>query len=584
MGLVLLPSCSFKKPSESKGVVQQISGLSTTDPDSDGDGITDSEEIKNGTNPLIAQVPEFKGKFFEELKLKVNFYRRSDNSSFSTTFHVKNTMVNEGGVRLEERDYISYGSEFLAEDAAKQVNKVSFFGSHLKSSIDKSYLNLFSPPRMNDKRVLPFSKNVKEILEFAEYDSIDFTLSNGLHFSDLSNNSLTDLIIDLVWYNEIEKKLVTIGSDFVKGTYQFNKTYNAVPFSFKLSNKEIAKRIVDGGARNIFIKIRDFRIVETGVFYKQIIQSVLEKSVPVVISNGESVKTVFVGLGGGNKGFQDILSMGLDTKFLVQNSRLMTIGEKTEKVEISVDAFGNSQNMTSRWFVVTNEIHNNPFTYSFSASDIIVLSYNKNMVDFNLVPSYFSLSLSDSKYTEPKTVYIQRSNFPYFRLGLKTESFEGHIQNGKSSDNCNGIGNYCWDMFSSPISSKGQSAKEASALVEVVINNKTFNLYDLYQKALIKLIPRNEEISDVYFDPSILEDVRSGTNLTITVQKAKSNSRSYCTGKVFCTSSYFECSQLNPLNNQCLGSGEFDRYIINDQTTKTNQTFKASLLMSIEYL
>ena len=77
LSLVLM-SCSVKHdaPAVGTNLVKGITAGLKVDPnaDSDGDGVKDQDEINQGRNPFVAEIPELKVKFLQNYKIEVFYH------------------------------------------------------------------------------------------------------------------------------------------------------------------------------------------------------------------------------------------------------------------------------------------------------------------------------------------------------------------------------------------------------------------------------------------------------------------------------------------------------------------------------
>lgn len=576
--------CSFKKPDDKKSGSTREEFKINPNQDSDGDGKTDLDERKTGENPLIADVPTFQGDFFQEMKVTTHFYNSAANTQEAVSFQVRKDVVRENGTPIEERDFLDKGREFLFEQSHLLANKNSYRGFHYPTDFSIEDIGYHAPPRMNDLKIFPFSQKVFYLSQKNDFEEMDFVVSNRINFKYHGAKTYTDLVVDLFWFDNIKMEFILVGTDFLKGVYQFNQDYT-VPLTFSSNIKPLVKEISENGGRFLYIKIRDFKIIETGQFYMQILSSVSNKSIPVLFSDEEKDSIVYVGTNGRTSGLHEILGIALKDDVQVLNSKIVRIGDRSESVSIERDPYGASESVEKKWHLLTNEISNSPFTYSFAPTDLITLSYISGNRPFALIPSYFGTVISSEKPRDLKTVKIKTSNLLDMRLNFRPQEVTVPVNKVLQVFPCHQtpLAKSCFEYSYKLEKLKGIQALQVTSLVYVTLNGTEFRLDKLLDEKLASFRVKNSEVIEIKFNSGILSKSPESTGTTISFS-TKITSIPGCTGIKICESSGDGCNRFLASPPTCEDAGSNTFYNLHDQTLKTLHPVNGEAFFSIEYI
>ncbi len=577
--LLQIIGCSFKNPADNKTSTQL--NVDSSNLDSDGDGILDSDEVAKGLNAFVANIPSFQGEFFSEMKLTTSFYDRATNKSKDVSFQVRKNVTRENGTPVEERDFLAQGTQFLTEQNALLAKKSNFKLSSLILDITEETIGLYAPPRMNDLQIFPFSEKVMDLSTSHQFESMDFAISNRMKFNYINSQTYTDLVFDLFWYDDNQKSFKLIGTDFLSGSYLFNEEY-VVPLQFSSNDKDLVREISLSGGRFLYLKLRDFKIQETGKFYRQILTQVKEKSVPVLYYDGETEVLKYVGVNGKSAGLVQILNNSLSEKFYISNSKILSIGKKVEQTTIERTPFNEGEAVQYQWQILTNEISNNPFGYSFGPGDVITLSYLSSEGRFNLIPSYIGASISSSLPKAIKTIKVLSSNLGDIRLNLRPHSVTYSKQNISRLLPCN-IANLCWQYSSETATVTGVEALQLSGLIYLTINGIEFRLDDLISSkdALFRI--KNSEVIEVKLKNSLISKLPRSNGLAISFS-IKPSLVTTCSGVKTCTSPRQDCDRYLASPPTCNEANNSELYQIHDLTQKSLMPITGDGFLSIEYI
>lgn len=569
--------CSFKPTDEDKQL-QQLTANEAMD--SDGDGKTDLEEQKSGENPFIADVPIFNGDFFQEMKVTTFLYNPGNNNEETVSFQVRKDFASENGTPYEERDFLSQSTQYILEQNSLLAKRSSYRGFHQVSDIGNDQLEYYSSPRMNDLKIFPYSSRIALLSETHQFEGIEFSVLNRLNFSFKGAQTFTDITINLYWFDDQRREFILIGSDFLKGVYQFNRDYH-VPLTFKSNDKSLVKSISINGGRYLYLKVVDFKIVEMNRFYGQILDGVKEKSIPVMVS----ARVQHIGLNGRPTDLKTILDRAVIDQVQIINNKIVRIGTQNDSVTIENDPYGDRSEVENKWFLLTNEIGNNPFSYSFSPQDTIALSYLSNRNSLDIIPSYFGSIASTENYQILKTINVLKNNFLDIRLNLRPSFVTYPINSVTRLLTCNStpLSKSCFEFKHEVKTLKGIQALKASSFIYVMINDTEFRLDQLIDQKHASFRVKNSEVIEIKFNESLISKFSESNGITITFS-TKSTKAQGCTGMKICESNQNGCEKYGSAFPTCEEEAQNNFYILKDLTQKTFYPISGETFFSIEYI
>lgn len=369
--LLVSVSCSFKS-NDGGGGTPSVSALelSASELDSDGDGIPNTNELESGTDPFVADVPVFKGEMMEEINIHANYYSRSEDKFEKGEMLVKsddNESVFKKGSSL-----IRYVSEDTSAFAERSTNNIV-------TNISFNDINVYTAPIISDEVAHNFMSQISAMEENGYLlDEVEFEVRNKIRLESTYLKNFRDIVFEAYFYDYQSKKLEFIDYYENKGSFEFNKEHLLDIPSIKTRNTRILNNSVLKTGRFLYIKLKDFYIPELRKNYSDLMKEVRKKTVPLVINEPNNFQVKFVGTNGSPDSFVNIINKGLKDDFEIDNNTFIKyksypVGEYRHDT-----SNGERINIFSKWHVITNEIPNNPFSYSFLGNDVIVLNYSKS--------------------------------------------------------------------------------------------------------------------------------------------------------------------------------------------------------------
>ena len=146
---MVLGACSFKSTSDSEGkktepIVSQETVITDPKDDSDGDKITDGEEITRGTNPFIADIPELQVRFLQNYS--ISFQQTSTTENMSSTGEVR---IETAFGRINPDFKYRVGEVMLKERSFQSAATIGKFESHSWGEITRQDLTWVKYPEID---------------------------------------------------------------------------------------------------------------------------------------------------------------------------------------------------------------------------------------------------------------------------------------------------------------------------------------------------------------------------------------------------------------------------------------------------
>jgi len=276
--------------------------------DTDGDGVLDHIERKEGTNPLIANIPVIEDYEIKELDVFLEYSNDKTNA-----LEILSWSVRDG------RLYLGWDPETPREMGRGQHLIESLLYSEGVDSIQRDLIHnnqndelfSFSDPIPYEQEVFEVSQRVLDLKKQGyKAKGLRASLMSRIRVSSDRFDYFKDPVFD-IYFKDSAGKIYHLGRFTNIGTYSFNQESN-----IRLSLREgiwVVEQLANAGGR-LFIKLTDFRIGEDGKSYSKLVREVKEKSIPVNVlilpeDNDllNKARTVYVGSNGKNLEISEIL-------------------------------------------------------------------------------------------------------------------------------------------------------------------------------------------------------------------------------------------------------------------------------------
>lgn len=393
--LALITSCSFKKEEKkdrsSKDQLRTDITQDTTD--SDGDGVTDQDELKASTDPFIADVPTFQGEFFKELKVNIELYNK-----ISKGYENIKWVIKDGKTKLSweaEEMPSPHGSLYMETLLKNYATNVSFKKNNFRFFDYNEGIFSYSSPNLFEDTLFSISNQLIGLSRQGyQINRAEAVILSKFQITSKKYQSFRNPVFDIYYKSKNREGLIFIESKRIDGTYSFNED-NDVYIHFESTDPQIINEALLSGGASFFLKLRDFVIYDTGETYSSILEKVQSKSVPVTIAytqQGEAekttVETIYVGINGEPKRLKEILKISLKDEVLMTDLSIDQVRGLSNRIR----SYGESgQNETLKWFVGASDIEDNVYSHKFNPNQGIGLAY-----------------ISDKKI-EKKPIFVSRS-------------------------------------------------------------------------------------------------------------------------------------------------------------------------------
>ncbi len=371
----LLASCAFKKGGDGGGndPVATISNLEINpNGDSDGDGIKDQDEVLQGRNPFVAELPDLKVRFLQNYKIEVFYHDKNADAKKDQKSFVIDTVVKDTNPDFKYR----VGNVFARNHALKTASSFGRFSSHTSGNFEEHDLSWVSYPELDPKFFHAQAIKYRDVFNDQNIiDDIKITLTNqarlndSTFYKDIKNLKLNFYFLNHETENYEILSSTNIDRHFQSGIYEtFDVVIDHAPES--LLKESFFKR-----GEFIISEVDDFEIPSLNTNYKTLLASVKAKTIPVLYETPLEEKIYYVAVQNGAS-FQSILKAAFDKNYEVKENQLTKIGQFSNNLpdfthlkEIQdKDKFG-------KWFVMTNEFKENYLDHPYKNTDRIVLSY-----------------------------------------------------------------------------------------------------------------------------------------------------------------------------------------------------------------
>ncbi len=524
---LICSSCSFKSSEESKTATRTeiVTGngpvVVNPEEDSDGDMISDGEELNLGLNPFVADIPKVRVRFLQNysIEFKWNEQGRFSENSQSGLIDTR--------IRNTNPDFkYRVGDVMLRDLSFKQAASVGRFESHSWGEHQKHDVSWIKYPQVDEAFYHAQSLKYKALFE-SETPVRDITikLENVIRLMPQSRyRTIKNPTLAFRYYDYTKESYELLHQETIERTLQagVNETIEVVI-------QNVPWRLIEDNyfrkGEFIISELVDYEIPDLGVNYKTLISSVENKSIPVLHSTPLESEVYYVALKGKSH-LHDILARLFDSKFTIENNQLT----KIEQFENNLSGFNQlkevrDENKKGHWYVFTNKLLRHYLDHNFTKGDVISLSYIvgselARQVDEKVYAFYpQATGLDDSmeyvlgNINPNSQINIQLKGG--MRWGDKLTQFkeEFHSNGARCRGNCSNSDIHCyWDVNKFEIrhetfdlSSKFDEELENLSLV---INRDEYSLVDLKEKKLISLSWLDKSLNITIFDVNTISEIK----------------------------------------------------------------------------
>ncbi len=379
--LALSTACSFKSPEEkSNQAVSQYEELKPEDlakMDTDGDRINDLEEKERGLNPFVADIPELRVRFLQNYAIKVNWHVKTTDGVEHTDSAWDFTIDTRVGRNDPDFKY-RVGEILVRNKAFSEAARIGKFSSHSWGEIQESDLTRVIYPdvdtRFSGKNSLLTGKyfdNPSVVI-----NKVTVELENSVKLIPSSvYSSVKNLELNFYYFNYETEAYELLDTKIVER--HFNRDVNET-FSVVLENVPVDLVSQNYLKKGEFIisEVKDFEIAETGIKYSELMKSVKNKSIQMVVNTPLETRSLFVAPLKNKNRFADLMESVYPKQFKIVEDSL----EKVGQFENNLSDYTHlrevrGEDKKGKWFVFTDRLTRSYLDHEYQAGDTIVLSY-----------------------------------------------------------------------------------------------------------------------------------------------------------------------------------------------------------------
>lgn len=363
--LFIVSSCSFKHSGvdQSANAVKGIGGLNVlSDPnlDSDGDGVTDVNELAMGRNPLVADVPELKLQFMKDFTL-----------SFADT---KGGQVIDSLKDIRSQNYEYTVGDYSINTIAKNTTaKFARFDGLVVGTYSDVDLKRVSYPQISPQ----FIAKQNYIMSEAEIKNASVVFTNTIKLErNRGFQSIANPVFNFHYYNYQTGEYELIASKKVERVI-YEGVQEKIEITLDNLPTELIKENLLKKGEFITAEIADYDIPSLGSTYKMLKAKISENCIPVTIITPTETRIYNVALTANNNHLGQFLKSIYGENFKIESNKIEQIGGLSNNLP-AYKLLSELKNQTKvgKWFVLfNNPINDDIFQYVFKKDDRIVLNY-----------------------------------------------------------------------------------------------------------------------------------------------------------------------------------------------------------------
>lgn len=376
-----LMSCSFKSPDKQGNnqsrTYEEIKPADLSKMDTDGDHLNDLQEKERGLNPFVADIPELRVRFLQNYAIKVNWHVRTpdgqDHSDSAWDFTI-DTKVGQNDPDFKYR----VGEILVRNKAFGEASRVGRFASHSWGDIQESDLTRVNYPdidtrfsEQNNLKTGQYFNNQNVII-----DKVTVDIENSVR---LNTNSIYSSIKNLelnFYYFDYETESYELLATKVVDRH-FNRDVNET-FTVTLENVPVnlvAENYLKKG-EFVISEVKDFEIPEIGIKYSQLMKSVKDKSVQLVVNTPLETKSYFVAPFEKKNRFADLMEKVFPKQFKIEEDDVKKVGQFENNLPTYTHLKEvKDEDKKGKWFVHTDRLTKTYLDHEFKNGEAIILSY-----------------------------------------------------------------------------------------------------------------------------------------------------------------------------------------------------------------
>ena len=358
--VIFFNSCSVKK--DQKIDIRVL--------DSDGDKMTDKEELNLGRNPLISDIPEMRVRFLQNYSISILYLKKG----------VEKELLIETKLGRAQPDFkYRVGDIFARHIAFREAARIGEYNTHHFGVFRDQDLTWVKYPNIDERFYLNEMGNFREVLKESDgkIKSISVTLESSVKLKGNGiYGSVKNLEVNFRYYDHEKESYVHLGTKKIERHFP-----SGVRETFEVVLENVPPYLIldsyFGRGEFIISEIKDYEIPQLQTSYRQLLLSIREKTAPIVYNTPLESKIYYVSLGeGGKKRFHEILKTIFDKQFSIEENKLTRIEQFSNNLgDYRYLQEVKDKDKEGQWFVFTNPLNQHYLDYRFTHQDKISLSY-----------------------------------------------------------------------------------------------------------------------------------------------------------------------------------------------------------------
>lgn len=490
--LLLSTACSFKSNDNKKDSKPTVTREPQTDIpedelkklDSDGDKISDYDEIQNGLDRFVANLPKLRVNFLQDYNITVNF---ENDTSF-----VLDTKVARDNPDFKYR----VGNLFLKENSYNNAAKLGRFAGVSWGEIKQHDFTWIKYPEI-DKEF--YFNKAREYRYWSKNEITDssITLENTLKLMESPLfDSIEQVELNFYYYSYSKESYILLHTEKLDRVFQSGTRED---FQIAITNppKELIEDSYFRHGDFIISEVKDFYIPSMKIKYSDLLASVKAKTIPVYKTTPFDFDLNYVAINSKGETFIEVLSKLYADKFTVAEDSLIQIEQFSNNLPDYTYLFEvNKEDKLGKWFIMTNKLKEHYLKHKFTSNDAITLSYlTGNELANRESEKIYSFSESVKSKIDGKLYALGNiTNNSELEISIYLNELEGmalNVQDGRfaySPPRCRNCTGTNWSVSAdfqvntfTPFNQQWfvKDINEAKSSFELLINNKTLKLDEL---------------------------------------------------------------------------------------------------------
>jgi hypothetical protein len=501
--LIGVSACAFKSeemgPTSSNDPGGGGATVRVLDPDGDmdGDGLTNKLETQLGRKHDVADLPDLQVSFLQNYKITA----KSDDKEF-----VLDTKHAQSSPDFRYR----VGSLFVREHANQTAASIGKFSAHYTGVMHPNDLSWVKYPEIDQAYFQNKSLEYQKIFGEEIPKSISVVFENSLRLKPSHYfKSIKNVVLNFYYYDYEAEGYRLLKQDIVPQNFM-NGVNEVVTIRMDYVPPKLLTENYFKKGEFIISEVYDFEIPDMGVTYRELLNSVKAKCVPVIVNNPHGLTINYVGIDGGGKNtktFAEILASLYEKNYTVEANEVT----KIDQFENNLDDYTylkevREKDKNGKWFILTSPFNGHYSDHQYNTGDHIVLNYvtGKELAEQSkekLHGVWGSVSGGDSFNVIPlgnispnSEIHLELYPGRFAGERLVTENRDYHERPSSCGRNCIGgvlevdciVKVNFFAPFDEPLEFK-KNLKDQIAQLKLVINNEEFSIVELAEKKQLKL-------------------------------------------------------------------------------------------------